>query len=202
MKNNDFIPPLRDESQDLPKQSKDSPSLAEGDTGGGYDSALNIKNAKFANSDFTLPLTPSAREGEQVGKSRFLAFTQSKIYKILAWLITFNFINIAWIFFRAENLSGAVNLLKGMFGIVWVDLPQKAYKANQLLKSIDGTDRTFAYIIIAIIVCLVYRNSFEILKRFDRFTLLKSAFATILIIASFSTMLFANRKIEFLYFNF
>ena len=182
--------------------TKDSPSLAEGDTGGGYDSALNIKNAKFANSDFTLPLTPSAREGEQVGKSRFLAFTQSKIYKILAWLITFNFINIAWIFFRAENLSGAVNLLKGMFGIVWVDLPQKAYKANQLLKSIDGTDRTFAYIIIAIIVCLVYRNSFEILKRFDRFTLLKSAFATILIIASFSTMLFANRKIEFLYFNF
>ena len=182
--------------------TKDSPSLTEGDTGGGYDSALNIKNAKFANSDFTLPLTPSAREGEQVGKSCFLAFTQSKIYKILAWLITFNFINIAWIFFRAENLSGAVNLLKGMFGIVWVDLPQKAYKANQLLKSIDGTDRTFAYIIIAIIVCLVYRNSFEILKRFDRFTLLKSAFATILIIASLSTMLFANRKIEFLYFNF
>ena len=100
-------------------------------------------------------------------ESRFTNLTQSKIYKILAWLITFNFINIAWIFFRAENLSGAVNLLKGMFGIVWVDLPQKAYKANQLLKSIDGTDRTFAYILIAIVVCLAFKNSFEMLKKFD-----------------------------------
>ena len=100
-------------------------------------------------------------------ESRFTNLTQSKIYKILAWLITFNFINIAWIFFRAENLSGAVNLLKGMFGIVWVDLPQKAYMANQLLKSIDGTDRTFAYILIAIIVCLAFKNSFEMLKKFD-----------------------------------
>ncbi len=147
--------------------TKDSPSLAEGDTGGGYDSALNIKNAKFANSDFTLPLTPSAREGEQVGKSRFLAFTQSKIYKILAWLITFNFINIAWIFFRAENLSGAVNLLKGMFGIVWVDLPQKWHRMPETLAQINGRNDTIFYIIIAIIVCLAFKNSFEMLKKFD-----------------------------------
>ena len=135
-------------------------------------------------------------------ESRFTNLTQSKIYKILAWLITFNFINIAWIFFRAENLSGAVNLLKGMFGIVWVDLPQKWHRMPETLAQINGRNDTIFYIIIAIIVCLVYRNSFEILKRFDRFNLLKSAFATILIIASFSTMLFTNRKIEFLYFNF
>ena len=38
--------------------SQSSPSLAEGDTGGGYDSTKATK-------DSTLPLTPSAREGEQ-----------------------------------------------------------------------------------------------------------------------------------------
>ena len=98
---------------------------------------------------------------------RFTNLTQSKIYKILAWLITFNFINIAWIFFRAENLSGAVNLLKGMFGIVWVDLPQKWHRMPETLAQINGRNDTIFYIIIAIIVCLVYRNSFEILKKFD-----------------------------------
>ena len=181
--------------------TKDSPSLAEGDTGGGYDSALNIKNAKFANSDFTCPLRHHiAREGEQVGKSCFLAFTQSKIYKILAWLITFNFINIAWIFFRAENLSGAVNLLKGMFGIVWVDLPQKWHRMPETLAQINGRNDTIFYIIIAIIVCLVYRNSFEKLQNFSPTWLNALFIATMTTIALFS--LLASEYTPFLYFNF
>ncbi|TLD84229.1 MBOAT family O-acyltransferase, partial [Helicobacter sp. MIT 05-5294] len=46
-----------------------------------------------------------------------------KIYSLCCWILTFNFINITWIFFRAENLQGALNLLKGMFGIVWVEMP-------------------------------------------------------------------------------
>ena len=66
MKNNDFIPSLRDESQDLPKQSKDSPSLAEGDTGGGL-KAQNNSGVKFSNDKSTHPLTPSAREGVDLG---------------------------------------------------------------------------------------------------------------------------------------
>ena len=131
-------------------------------------------------------------------KLRFIHFTQSKIYKFFAWFITFNFVNIAWIFFRAENVSGAVNLLKGMFGIVWVDLPQKWHKIAQ----ISGQSDTIFYIIIPFIVCLAFKNSNQITQNYNRFTLLKSAFATILIIASFGAMLFANRKIEFLYFNF
>lgn len=96
----------------------------------------------------------------------FVKFMQTKSYKALCWLLTFNFVSIAWVFFRAENLQGALNLLKTMFGIVWVDLPQEAYKANQLLKSIDGTDRTFAYIIIAILVCVFCKNSFEFMQNF------------------------------------
>ena len=98
--------------------------------------------------------------------TRFLNFTQTKTYKVLCWLLTFNFVNLAWVFFRAENLNGALNLLKGMFGVVWVELPQQAYKAIQLLKGIGGTDRTFAYIIIALIVCVFAKNSFEFMQNF------------------------------------
>ena len=50
--------------QDSPKQSKNSPSLAEGDKWGGS-KAQNNSSTKFTNSDSTHPLTPSAREGGQ-----------------------------------------------------------------------------------------------------------------------------------------
>lgn len=46
---------------------------------------------------------------------RFLKLTQTRLYKVLCWLLTFNFVSIAWVFFRAENLQGALNLLKTMF---------------------------------------------------------------------------------------
>ena len=46
----------------------------------------------------------------------YARFMQSKAYILLCWLLTFNCVNIAWVFFRAENVQGAINLLKGMFG--------------------------------------------------------------------------------------
>jgi D-alanyl-lipoteichoic acid acyltransferase DltB (MBOAT superfamily) len=38
-----------------------------------------------------------------------------KMNVVLAWFITFNFINIAWVFFRAVNFESAIKVLKGMF---------------------------------------------------------------------------------------
>jgi len=38
-----------------------------------------------------------------------------KLNKILAWFITFNFINITWVFFRARSWDDAIKILKGMF---------------------------------------------------------------------------------------
>ena len=43
---------------------------------------------------------------------------ESIFYKILAWFITFNFINFAWVFFRAENLKEALSIIQSMFGIM------------------------------------------------------------------------------------
>lgn len=40
-----------------------------------------------------------------------------KLPKYLAWFITFNFVNITWIFFRAKNWPAAVRVLKGMMGM-------------------------------------------------------------------------------------
>ena len=48
---------------------------------------------------------------------------RSKIYTVFCWVLTFNFINISWVFFRSENVSGAVDLIKSMVGINGVVLP-------------------------------------------------------------------------------
>ena len=36
----------------------------------------------------------------------------------LGWLITFNFVNVAWVFFRATTLDGALRLLPGRFMVI------------------------------------------------------------------------------------
>jgi alginate O-acetyltransferase complex protein AlgI len=40
-----------------------------------------------------------------------------KLNSIIGWLITFNFVNIAWVFFRAKEWEDAIKILKGMFGL-------------------------------------------------------------------------------------
>jgi len=38
-----------------------------------------------------------------------------RMHTVLAWFITFNFINIAWVFFRASDFTSALKVLHGMF---------------------------------------------------------------------------------------
>ncbi len=102
---------------------------------------------------------------------------RSKIYKILCWILTFNFLNITWIFFRSENVSGAINLLKGMFGITWVELPLKAHRMPALLEHIGGRNDTLIYIILAFVVCLGVGNAIKYMQNYDKNANLKCLFA-------------------------
>lgn len=40
-----------------------------------------------------------------------------KLPVFMSWLVTFVFINITWVFFRANSIENAVRILKGMFGL-------------------------------------------------------------------------------------
>ena len=62
-------------------ETESSPSLAEGDKGGGYKNAKDFKNAEFNGNDSTHPLAPSAREGECVD-CHDSAFAESRNDKI------------------------------------------------------------------------------------------------------------------------
>uniref|UniRef100_UPI002D7666B3 MBOAT family O-acyltransferase n=1 Tax=Helicobacter bilis TaxID=37372 RepID=UPI002D7666B3 len=130
------------------------------------------------------------------------SFRETRFYKIVCWFITFNFINITWVFFRAENLQGAVNLLKGMFGIVWVELPSKWYQAQYMLQNIQGHDKTLVFLLLGFLICLCCRNSMQILERFDKRIYLFSFFASLMFACAMFYLLVAESLPEFIYFNF
>ena len=119
---------------------------------------------------------------------------------MLCWFLTFNFLNLTWIFFRAENLQGALNLLQGMFGIVWVELPEKARHIPKLLAHLEGRNETLFYLIIGFIVILCTKNSIELLEDFKP-SWKNVFFAGILFYISIVT-LSITPYVEFIYFNF
>jgi hypothetical protein len=128
-----------------------------------------------------------------------LRYANSKIYKIFCWFITFNFLNITWIFFRSQNLDGALNLLKGMFGVVWIELPQKL-RFPFILEQIGGRNDTIIYLIIALIITLICKNSIEMLNSFKP-NLKNAIFAGLLLYIALIT-LSITPYVEFIYFNF
>jgi D-alanyl-lipoteichoic acid acyltransferase DltB (MBOAT superfamily) len=132
-----------------------------------------------------------------------------KLNSIIAWFITFNFINISWIFFRAKEWEDAMKVLSGMFGMSGIVLPNALSTKLAFLSSygvefggfvenIQGDYFTPIWIIAGFILVLVFKNSME--KR-DTFKVnYKTLFlAFICFVIGFLSL---NKVSEFLYFNF
>ena len=132
-----------------------------------------------------------------------------KLWTWLAWLITFNFINIAWVFFRAKEWNDAINILESMFSLNNVVLPhileskllfltQYGVKFGKYLTNIQGGISTIVWLFLAFIIIVFFKNSMEKLKSFKPDN--KHLYFTIF--AFFISMIFLSAESEFLYFNF
>ena len=160
----------------------------------------------------------SDKAGRLDSKNVYTRFMKTRIYAVLCWFITFNFVNIAWVFFRAENLQGAVNLLKGMFGgevvlpivvenilIKLKFLPFISQISNSFISFdiwanaiTDSSYEVWGCILGAFIVCLGFRNGVEWLNRFK-----PNWFYVVWFWIIFALSINAlNNVSEFLYFNF
>ncbi|CAA6804552.1 MAG: Probable poly(beta-D-mannuronate) O-acetylase (EC [uncultured Sulfurovum sp.] len=113
---------------------------------------------------------------------RFWRSLGFKIHAWLAWLITFNFINITWVFFRAETWEDATNIIMRMFMI-----DMGSVDVEQVI-----------YLVLACVVVLVFKNSNEQIKEFQ--INLKTMFLAMILFSL--SVLSLNRVSEFLYFNF
>lgn len=126
----------------------------------------------------------------------------------LGWLITFNFVNISFVFFRSKSVDGALSILEGMAGLNGVMLHKSLAKFTVLnkfgisfggwLDAIKGNDQTWIMVLIALLIVLFWKNTMEII---DRLRPAWGWFALLLLVA-FWSLLDMSKVSEFLYFQF
>jgi D-alanyl-lipoteichoic acid acyltransferase DltB (MBOAT superfamily) len=132
-----------------------------------------------------------------------------KMYSLLAWFVTFNFINITWIFFRAKDWTQASNIIQGMIGANGIMLPEKYSKYFSGLQSsvfqfgtvyehINGKSQTTLYILLGFAMILILKNSMYFVENFKP-NRLNLAFSIAIFLTAVSMM---STVSEFLYFNF
>ncbi|MEI6154364.1 MAG: MBOAT family O-acyltransferase, partial [Deltaproteobacteria bacterium] len=126
--------------------------------------------------------------------------------KALAWFITFNFVNIAWVFFRAKSWESALNVLRGMFGVNGVTLPETILLKLKFLGTLGiGTGVTMMslkiaipMILIAMVLSTLFKNSNEMLAKYKPTVSYMIMTGVIFLIS----VLHMSKYSEFLYFRF
>lgn len=132
-----------------------------------------------------------------------------KIWTWLSWLITFNFINIAWVFFRAKEWDDAVKVLGSMFSLDNIILnplfqsklsflSQYGISFGGMFEDIGGSRWTIVMLFFTFIFILIFKNSTQKLNNFK----LNYKTALLTTIALVGGILSLNKVSEFLYFNF
>lgn len=117
-----------------------------------------------------------------------------KINKIIAWFITFNFVNVSWIFFRANNWGDALKIFKSMFGFNGINMAEK-----QGLLFVTQNNFLFILITLALSFIVIFcKNSFELSNQFIPSWRTSIAVSILAIYSIFSL----TKVSVFLYFNF
>jgi len=117
-----------------------------------------------------------------------------KMYGFLAWFITFNFINIAWVFFRANDFASAFKVLNGMFLGEWIT-PTSLMLVNW--SKLFTSETLLLWLIGAFLVVLALPNSMQLKEKFK-----PNAFFMLFTLGAFMAIFMLYRKSEFIYFNF
>ena len=109
-----------------------------------------------------------------------------KMNGILAWFITFNFINIAWVFFRAKEWNDAIKVLVGMINF-------------SQISPINPIE--VACVIVTMLAVIFLKNSNAIAKKISKNLFMMAVLTGTLFFLSL-TILEIRKVSEFLYFQF
>lgn len=132
-----------------------------------------------------------------------------RMNRLLGGLLTFNFVNLSWVFFRANEWEDAIKVLKGMFGFEGViiskylkkslpSLEGLGFSVGDHLENLYADDDVFRMILVSAIITFFCNNSNQIRNNFN-VNWLNLFFASFLIILS---ILSITKVSPFLYFNF
>ena len=131
-----------------------------------------------------------------------------RMHTLLAWFITFNFVNIAWVFFRAKDFDDAHKVLHGMFlGPLVLPVfltPKLGFLAGTPIVEFGQWSQIFyneslvlAWIFAGFIIVLGFKNSMEAREKFQ-----PNLYYLFLTVLFFLSIFILYRKSEFIYFNF
>ncbi|MDQ7084753.1 MAG: MBOAT family O-acyltransferase [Sulfurovum sp.] len=130
-----------------------------------------------------------------------------KMPSILAWFITFNFINITWVFFNAGlhggNFAVAKKVLLAMFtGELVLPKPIADFLGDAVIvgywsKLYASEFWLLLWLGAGFVIVLSFDNSIQWMKKFKT-----NVFYMVLTLFFFSAIFFLYKKSEFIYFNF
>lgn len=115
-----------------------------------------------------------------------------RMNKVMAWMTTFLFVHVAWVFFRASTFSEAIVVLKAMIGLEGVRLAGLYTMFNEKLWMLA------LYLFVGLLIALFTKNSVEIMEEKKR-GIGMALFVTALL---FYGAMHLQQVSEFLYFNF
>lgn len=129
--------------------------------------------------------------------------TTIQLPKVLGWVLTFNAVNVAWIFFRAETFQQAFNILKAMvdfksFAYPYSRAVVKLVPSHLLSKDFLFTSNDVLWICLFFIASVAYLSTEEWMERFRP----KVHVAVLLAMTFVYTVSQLNKMSTFLYFQF
>ena len=136
-----------------------------------------------------------------------------KMNKILAWFITFNFVNITFVFFRAKEWDDAIKILGGMVNIDSLYVSNKFAEMFNYLLLLNINlfiDKVYQFnfnimtlwVMFIAFILIFLKNSTELQKEFktnSKYLFLTSIY---LIVSLYFILYMQNRVSSFLYFDF
>jgi len=146
---------------------------------------------------------------------RFWSLRGFKMWGWLGWLITFNFLNITWVFFRAKEWPDAIKVIRGMFNLESLYVPESVsrYPFNSYnveigsyMQGISPSGIAAPIIILSLLAVVFLKNSTEIQIKFKMNYL--SSLIIGVVFGMFLSLPYIHKVLNiettplFLYFNF
>ncbi|MBT5472470.1 MAG: MBOAT family protein [Nitrospina sp.] len=123
-----------------------------------------------------------------------------------AVLVTFNFVNISWVFFRAKNLDEAIIFLKAMLGLKTLVFPEKLIFLQEFFEPLGfsiGSHPVHYFdagvFLVVGLSLLIFKNSDELI---DSDILKSRAFIVVYYIVIIYCLLLVSTPAKFIYFEF
>jgi D-alanyl-lipoteichoic acid acyltransferase DltB (MBOAT superfamily) len=134
-----------------------------------------------------------ALHGAAMVVHRLWKMAGGRMHRLIAWFLTFNFINLTWVFFRATDWGHALNVLRGMAGLNGIGSLELLRLQNPITTKYPLFVSLF---FLSFPLALLMKNTSQIIPKPNR------KYRALIVMAALVAILNLNRITEFIYFNF